>query len=659
MNSPDLGGWIVEFILDTAGRWFTSESRPGWISLGMIAVLAAASIWHRSSAWMFCRSVHNACSILQAGNGHITGERLTVIDAGFRNLKSVKRKGPRRRLAVVWEEFRETTIPPARETDRLSNTVRPTAFFHREELGLDRGIWRQIPTLFVSVGLFLTFLGLVAALDQTGRILDGATAGGDGAATDGLKTLLRIASTKFIMSLTGLLCSIAFTLVLRYDAWRTDEALHTLCDDIENGCIFLSEQTILGKMLEQAREQTDHLKSFSTELVAQIATPLREDLPNTIREAMQQAMAPVVENIARGTSEGVETLVGSVSGQLTEGIQTSVLSMNKAIEEVRGSLETVADRLDRSAGAMGGHMDEAVQSLARQIDSLETAMSGSSREAARTFSEAADALLRQMNDALQSIRSTSADGAQRIGDASRVMVEAAEALSQFVQRSVTAATEASGHEIERAGQEMASGIAAATATMRDSLLDPMNSLVERVRGLASGVETATGRIGEYAESVENSTTAIVSANEGLGRSAETLTAATTPVRDVVVGIESATRTMGDRVETASEAMRRTTEHTEAVMRGTREAIEASRSTMLGAAGSLEHAVTEFREVLDRYREIDQSLGDAFGKIETAVRSSIDEIGTFERKLNEEFGKALNRLEAVIAQAEPFTPRRVE
>ena len=130
--------------------------------------------------------------------------------------------------------------------------------------------------------------------------------------------------------------------------------MHALCDDIENGCIFLSEQTILGKMLEQAREQTDHLKSFSTELVAQIATPLREDLPNTIREAMQQAMAPVVENIARGTSEGVETLVGSVSGQLTEGIQTSVLSMNKAIEEVRGSLETVADRLDRSAGRWAG-----------------------------------------------------------------------------------------------------------------------------------------------------------------------------------------------------------------------------------------------------------------------------------------------------------------
>ena len=406
---PYLGEWIVGRILHFATLLFTNDSVPGWMSLGLVAALVVLWIWHGLSAfWLRC-AVSAARSILQTGNGHITGERLTGIDADFRKLKSVKGKGPRHRLAVAWEEFRETSIPPARETDRLSNTVRPAAFFHREELGLDRGIWRQVPALFVSVGLFLTFLGLVAALDQTGRILDGATAGGDGAATDGLKTLLRIASTKFIMSLTGLLCSIIFTLVLRYHAWRTDEALHALCDDIENGCIFLSEQTILGKMLEQAREQTDHLKSFSTELVAQIAKPLRDDLPNTIREAMQQAMAPVVENISRGTSEGVETLVGSVSGQLTEGVQASVRSMNEIIGEVRDSLEAVTDRLDRSAGAMSGHMDEAVQSLARQ-----------------------------------------------------------------------------------------------TATMRDNLLDPMNALVERVRSLASGVETATGQIGKYAESVENS-----------------------------------------------------------------------------------------------------------------------------------------------------------
>lgn len=475
VNLDDLGRQIVELVLDLAAFLFTDESAPGVASLVLVVVLVVLSTWHRISAIGLGRAVGAAQRALDSGSGHITNERLASIEAGFQKLKGARNKGPRHRLAVAWDEFRETSIPPGSENERLSNTVRPAAFFSREELGLDRGMWRQVPAMFVSVGLFLTFLGLVAALHQTGQILDAAGTG-DGAATDGLKTLLRIAGTKFIMSLTGLLCSIVFTLVLRYDARRIDKALHSLCDDIEKGCIFLSEQTILGKMLEQAKEQTDHLKSFSTELVAQIATPLREDLPNTIRE---------------------------------------------------------------------------------------------------------------------------------------------------------------------------------------SLLEPMGTLVERIGGLTSGVESATERIGEYAEAIETSRNAIASANEGLDRSAETLITTATPVRDAVFAISSATGTMGDRVETASEAMRQTTAHTEAIMRGAREAIEASQSTMSGATSSLERAVMEFGEVVNRYREIDQSLGGAFEKIETAVRSSINEIGEFERKLNDEFGSALNRLEAVIARVEPFTPRPEE
>ena len=560
----DLGRQIVEFVLGLAKLLFTDESAPGWASLVLLAALVVLSIWHHLSASRLGRAVDAAQRVLNSGNGHITSERLVHIDAGFQNFKNTR--GPRHRLAVAWGEFRETSIPPMPESDRLSNTVRPAAFFHHEELGLDRGMWRQIPTMFVSVGLFLTFLGLVAALDQTHETLDQAVATGGSAATDDLKTLLRIAGTKFIMSLTGLLCSIIFTLVLRYNARRTGKALHVLCDDIEQGCIFLSEQTILGKMLEQVTQQTDHLKSFSTELVAQIARPLREDLPNAIREAISAAMLPVVEDISKGTNEGVESLVGSVRDQLVDGVRDSVLSMNEAIGDVRRGLEEATDRLDRAGGAMSERMDEAAQRLA-------------------------------------------------------------------------------------------SGLTDATATIRDSLFDPIGTLVESVRGLTSAVESATERIGDYAEAVGNSRAAIASANEGLGKSTDTLIAASTPVHDAVSTIASATGTMGDRVDAASDAMRQTTEHTEAILRGAREGIEASRSTMLGAAGSLELALTEFGEVVNRYREIDQSLGGAFQQIEAAVRKSIDEIGTFARTLNDEFGSALNRLQAVIAQAEPFTPRR--
>lgn len=229
----------------------------------------------------FRRAVANARQVLNVQYGRkITGDQLAKIDRGFEQFQ--ERSGPRSRLATAWREFRETTIASERNEDALANTERPVTFFNREELGVDGGVWRYIPTFFVSIGLLLTFLGLVAALHQTGQILDKAPAGGE-TTTEGLKTLLNIAGAKFIMSLTGLFCSIVFTMTLRYSGKRTDKTLHGLCADIEDGCVFLSEQRVMRQMLEQAREQTSQLQSFSTELVAQIAKPLQDDLPRTIR----------------------------------------------------------------------------------------------------------------------------------------------------------------------------------------------------------------------------------------------------------------------------------------------------------------------------------------------------------------------------------------
>lgn len=576
-NFFDLGVWLVDAILTFAFLLTGDEAAPGLVSLGLIILLAILHVWHGNSMWRFRRSVVHARQIFSVNNGRsITREHLITIDREFENFK--ERTGPPSRLANAWREFRETTIAPESDSDSLANTERPAAYFNRDELGLDGGVWRYVPAFFVSVGLLLTFLGLVAALDQTGHILERAPDGED-ATTEGLKSLLNIAGAKFVMSLTGLFCSIIFTLTLRYSGKRTDKALHGLCADIEDRCIFLSEQNVMRQVLEQAKEQTSQLQSFSTELVAQIAKPLQDDLPRTIRESIQEAIAPAMEKISGSTSEGITRLAGDVSEKLASGIQDAVQAMGGAIEEIRQSLEEVTNRLDQSTKTI-------------------------------------------------------------------------EMLTQGVQKSATKAAEASGREIQLTGRQVADA-------MRHNLLDPLNHLAERVEGLASQVETATEQIKQYAGAVDGSTTAVRSANEELGRSAEALVKAADPVRGAVVGIEAASRTMGDRVEAASEAMQSTTKQTEAVMRGAHEAIEASQTTVQAGLDSFGSAVGQFKEVIERYKEVDRSLGDAFEEIESAVQVSIKEIGTFQRTVNEEFGKALNRLQAVIAQAEPFTPREDE
>ena len=539
MNFVDLFAWledfsgksVVDFILFLAG-WLTDKDMPGWVSLVLVVFLVVLSLCYINVTRRFVGAVRSVRAILRVEGGRkITRERLIDID---RELAEDRARGPHHdRLGRAWREFNETSLPPVADSGVLRNTVRPFVFFNREDLGLEAGMWRQVPALFVSVGLLLTFLGLVAALEQTGQVLaSNSTAGGPLA---GLTKLLTVASAKFIMSLTGLFCSIIFTVVLRFSAKRKDEALHTLCADIERGCDFISEQGVLREMLEQAQEQTTHLQTFSTELVAQVAQPLKEDLPNAIRESIGQAMQPVIDNISHGTNQGIESLVGSVSGQLVEGVEGSVREMKELMEAVSTRLDEAAGRLDRSSEAMTGNVDEAV-----------------------------------------------------------------------------------------------------------------GSLVGRVERLSAGIDDSTERLGKYAESIEGSATVVTSSSEQLSESSASLSEATGPIRDSIVEIQASTQ-----------SMRETSERTESILRHSHEVVEASHAAVQEGLRTLDRSVTEFRDVIGRYREIDDQLGDAFHKIETDLHASIEEIGAFKQKVNEEFGRALNRLEAVIAQAEPFVPTSEE
>ena len=102
-------------------------------------------------------------------------------------------------------------------------------------------------------------------------------------------------------------------------------------------------------------------------------------------------------------------------------------------------------------------------------------------------------------------------------------------------------------------------------------------------------------------------------------------------------------------------MHETSEHTESILRHSHQVIEASHAAVQDGLRTLDRSVTEFKDVIGRYREIDDQLGAAFQKIETDLHTSMEEIGAFKQKVSEEFGRALNQLEAVIAQAEPFVP----
>ena len=503
------GEQIINSIQMLAG-WITGEGTPGWVSVILVTFLILLSSLHVISAWSFCSVVKKCRSIFQKMDGCITPEHLLDLDKYFNGFR--KKRKPSFHLGTAWMEFRETTIEPEGETDGLRNTIRPSEFFSREDLGLEQGIWRQFPALFVSVGLLLTFLGLVAALYEVSLLLAGPNVG-SAETTEGLKNLLGIASAKFIMSLVGLFCSIIFILVLRYVAWLIDNTLHSFCTVIEDHCIFISEQELLDEMVRQSKEQTDHMKNLTLEMVAQIAKPLREELPETIRQSIAQAMAPAIKDLAVGTNKGIQSMADSVSNNLSDAIRESV----QAIHEINEEFVSFTFKL----------------------------------------------------------------------------------------------------------------------------------------------ETASKLAEKYAGSVETSVTVVESANEELKLSTLTLADAAGDVQDMVSRIESANQVTFDHVQGASETILEMTEDIKILLDGNQDMTQATLEMMQEVLGAIETSLVELKEILERFDKIDRDLGNAFEKIEDSVESSINEIGKFAQDIDRNFGAALNRLQAVIAQQVPFSPHQKE
>ena len=199
-------GTSVRDVVLAAASLLRQEFVPGLVSLALLLVLVFC-------IFRFAVSMRNRVVALNRVAKEITSHRtaaelsarITDVD---RNIAHFGTSGAKGRVAAAWREFRETLVPHEEAGQViLRNSVRPSAFFNIEDLGFSAGFWRYVPSLFVSVGLLLTFMGLVSALESI------VPARGEVIGSDQLGTLLTVASAKFIMSLTGLLCSILFTLV--------------------------------------------------------------------------------------------------------------------------------------------------------------------------------------------------------------------------------------------------------------------------------------------------------------------------------------------------------------------------------------------------------------------------------------------------------------
>lgn len=246
---------------------FLSSAEAPYIFCGVILLAFAYALiegWARLSA--VSRSVRRANALLASTQGSEGFyEKFESLGDGF--AREPLFSGP-------WKEFSKTVVLDA---DRLlvRITRRPQEFFNASSLIAPRinlRLFGAMPGYLISLGLFFTFIGLVAAIAVSAQ---GLGQGADVEQTQqALVHLLDIASLKFISSVAGIALSIILSFIQKSWLNRTGMLIHRFGEALESRTQLITTEQLLYQWLvaqEQAvRGQARLAEDIATEVTLQL-----------------------------------------------------------------------------------------------------------------------------------------------------------------------------------------------------------------------------------------------------------------------------------------------------------------------------------------------------------------------------------------------------
>ena len=673
----DPGNSVSQFIF-WASSFLIAERAPGLVSFGIILTLLIA-------VTAVCVTTKRKLTPLIWLNTHVceTKDEADFAASVLKITQAAKKVRTRKGYAHVtaaWDEFRETLIQ--NETDgptTLRYTMRPSSFFNLEDLFFGPGFSRYMPGLFVSVGLFFTFLGLIAALRQiTG--LGQASPEEMRASLDGL---LAAASAKFIMSLTGLLASIIFTIVLRLSTGRVEGRIHTLCAELERRLIFISLEELSIEQLKIARGQKDSFMEIGTTLVAELDRSLQKEIPASISSSISTAMTPLLDKVGQAGADGLGQMVNDLSSRFSDDVGRALSEASAQLSAAGNKIASVSERMDQSSGQMGQEMEASVVKLAHAAEDLSAHLATAAETTDGTLNAGAEKLLGIMNETLEGIRRNTAEGGDALREAAADMRASAGTFRTELDAAVSSGSDSvrthmavAGSEAERAistvGQEMAdlvtrSGqdLLSASGEFREKLqvdlIDPIAEVVDQLGTMADRLKDGSGQIATAAGHIRSGGEETRSAAKTLTTASRDLQAATGPIRSSVERIETATTGLA---ESTTEAAKTVTRSSKETAESAARVLDAAKVALSAEQRSIEASLSKLGEVLDhmeRQREqiddMDEKLGAAFNQFAIHVRTSLDPFAEHVRKMNGELTPALGVMREIVDPAEKFIPEQ--
>jgi ElaB/YqjD/DUF883 family membrane-anchored ribosome-binding protein len=671
-----LGRDVVGLVIQFAQLLTKSEGAPGWVALGLLIVLILVTGFFIRKTSMHLRSIAEMQSQVLAHNG-IPEFSENYDDFKFKLEENKRKSKSWSALWQAWDEFSETIVPDdVEEPTVLRNSIRPGTFLNVDDLGFGAGLYRNLPNVFVSTGLLLTFLGLVAALATFAESLSTQDIGMDSA----MRTFMQIASAKFIMSLVGLACSIIFGMVLRHRLDQIERRLQNLCMAIERRLRFVSLEDIGFRQLKAATEQREHLREIGFSMVAELTKPL-EALPEKITQSISDKMDPIFERVGNMGTSSMEGLVGDLSSQLTHSVGNALNNASQSLGEASDRIGAMVDRMNSSNSQASDGLQTALAHLATSLEELKSNVSETGQTASAAMNEGAEKLLSVMNETLAGIRDNTSQGAHAMSAAAEEMRKAAEgfrselaaaaedgaaaARSQLEASSANAgaAINGAGKSVLEAFEATSERIAKVGTDLGDKmgveLLGSIEDLNQQLAKLANGIEQSAGGARDAASGLSRTANAITEASNSFTLAGRTMFEASEPITNSHERIEREMQHVSLTVKSVSDTL----------LTGTRQLVENARNILdtaqtglgterEGIRQSLEAtraALSQISSEAEKLDQIDEMLGRALQGYSEQLEAALGSAQEHITQMRDTLAPGIDVLRGVVEQAESFMP----
>ena len=714
------GIYFEEFI-KAAARLLATDGWAGLICWILLLFLILLSGWYLSIQLKVYFVLRAAVNLVMRARDKEEFCKDLEIRQSLNAFAEGKTKSFTKSFGRAWQEYAETLSDPEEGQLSVRNTVRPHYFFNMEDLGQSSIRWRQVPGVFVSVGLLLTFLGIISAIgglietelspvpykyfdetsasfttlnvkyrnkggvtqyaiphpnpekkdillylkqDNPGKsptefsvdMEKGEVKGGSWVTykaqlpsfdDQGMSKFLDSAKSKFLMSLTGLFCSIWFSVMFRITSGFTERKLHKFCDELEYRVLFQTPESIAIKQLTAITQQTVTLDKFNTDLAATISDALTINLP----EALSKTLDPVIKQVMDSSGSSVDTMVKGLGDSLHEKLNGSLNEIAATLTGVNTSLVSLSDSLGSSGESVAIEINKVITDLSASIGGIRDSLGKDAEETAQRRNEESEISQKALSDLLLKIEENTREGAKEMKDAAEAISSAASNLKD----SITQAGEQSAKDMSAmlndvnesargsmttASAQMAEGMREASETiiaegnqfkegLQGVIAGPIEELENALSNFSDQLKMSTSGLEQHGNTISSASLATNTASNALQGSADNLKDAANPILKSVQNIS----TINERISS--------------VLQASANSMDQSKTAVNDTLSSLRNAIERFDGIIDNAASIDQSLGAAFANIKTGLESSQNEMRRVQMEITDKMASGISSLAQVV------------